>query len=255
MATVREDSMRPPSAHTEPPPDTKCTAFDHYWETRDLVSLDLRTRLRVGIVERMLQAQSGDTPVAGKTMLDVGCGRGSVSAHFAELGYHVTAFDISPIAVGWTEKQHPTVRAMVLDLETEPIIGSYDVILCLEVLQQVREPVAVLTKLREALTPDGTLVVSLPNEFHLARRLSILTGRISFGGIEDTHIKLFTPREHHRLFEACGLAIDREMSQSIIPPRWSGGRWHHKTRGIASRWPGLLALSTVYALSQGQEGG
>jgi 2-polyprenyl-3-methyl-5-hydroxy-6-metoxy-1,4-benzoquinol methylase len=242
MSILTHDSK----AHAEsaaPPlagPD-KRAAFDHYWETRDLCSCDLRTRLRIAIVEAMLEGRKG-------RLLDVGCGRGTVAAHFAELGHNVTAVDISPLAIQWTERQHPLIKAAVLDLESEPLTGSFETILCLEVLQQVREPVEVLSKMRDALVPGGTLIVSLPNEFHVARRLSILLGRVTFGGIDDTHIKLYTPAEHRRLFRACGLKIVRSESQSIIPPRWRNGSLHHALNPSANRFPGLLALSTVYLL-------
>jgi 2-polyprenyl-3-methyl-5-hydroxy-6-metoxy-1,4-benzoquinol methylase len=235
---ARTPPPRPPLAS----PD-KRAVFDHYWETRNLSSVDLRTRLRIAIVESMLAGQTG-------TLLDVGCGRGTVAAHFAELGHNVTAIDISPLAIQWTEKQHPLVKAYILDLESEPLDGTFDTILCLEVLQQVRDPQSVLTKLREALAPGGHLIVSLPNEFHLARRLSILLGRVNFGGIDDTHIKLYTPREHRRLFAACNLKIEAVRSQSIIPPRWRSGTWHAKSNKIADRLPGLFALSTVYRLAR-----
>lgn len=233
---TQPDKATPPLAG----PD-KRAAFDHYWETRDLRKVDSRTRLRIAIVESMLGGRKG-------TLLDVGCGRGSVAAHFAELGHNVTAVDISPLAIQWTERQHPLIKAAVLDLECEPLTGSFDTILCLEVLQQVREPVVVLGKLRDALAPNGSLIVSLPNEFHLARRLSILLGRVNFGGIDDTHLKLYTPSEHRRLFAECGLDVVRAESQSIVPPRWRDGAIHHATNPIANRLPGLLALSTVYLL-------
>ncbi len=219
----------------------KRALFDRYWETRDLSSADLRTRLRIGIVERFLTGARG-------TLLDVGCGRGAVASQFAELGFNVTAVDISPLAVRWTERQHPLIKAAVLDLETEPLNGTYDAILCLEVLQQVRDPVSVLTKLRDALAADGALIVSLPNEFHLVRRLAILWGRVNFGGIEDTHIKFYTPAEHQRLFATCGLTVGCSSSQSIVPPRWLGGWPHRAGNVLANRWPGLFSLSRIYRL-------
>ena len=238
-------ATRSPSAPTEQPmlaPPDKRTLFDRYWETRHLPSADLRSRLRTAVVERFLKGVKG-------SLLDVGCGRGAVAAHFAELGFNVTAVDISPLAVRWTELQHPTIKAALLDLETEPLQGMFETILCLEMLQQVRDPVAVLTKLRDALTPGGSLIVSLPNEFHVARRLSILAGRIDFGGIEDTHIKLYTPAEHWRLFAKCGLLVTEACSQSIVPARWVFGWPHRLGNCLAGRWPSLFALSTVYRLT------
>jgi len=107
----------------------------------------------------------------------------------------------------------------------------------------------VLNKLREALTPGGRIVVSLPNEFHLARRLNILLGRVNFGGIDDTHIKLYTPREHHRLFASCGLMVETTGVQSIVPPRWLSGRLYRESAPLARVWPSMFALSCVYRLS------
>ncbi|MBI3871651.1 MAG: class I SAM-dependent methyltransferase [candidate division Zixibacteria bacterium] len=222
------------------PQDKRCL-FDRYWQTRCLTTTDHRTRLRTALVQTMLSRRDG-------RLLDVGCGRGSVAAHFAEVGFDVTAIDISPMAVEWTRRQHPAIRTAVVDLENDPIAGSFDTIVCLEVLQQVREPVSVLKNLTDALAPGGELIVSLPNEFHLARRLSILFGRVDFGGIDDTHIKRFTPSEHVRLFDACGLRVHEYRAQSFIPPRWWGGRLHALANRVADRWPSMFALSVVYRL-------
>ena len=158
----------------------------------------------------------------------------------------MTAIDVSPTAVEWTQHRHPGIDAAVVDVENDDVPGEYDVVLCMEVLQQVRHPVAVLRKLATALQEGGEMIVSLPNEFHLARRLAILLGHVDFGGIEDTHIKLFTPVEHRHLFAACGLTVTDARAQSIIPPRWWGGRLHQATNRLANRWPGMFALSVVY---------
>lgn len=213
--------------------------FDHYWETRQLTSVDCRTRLRIGLIDRMLAHRSGQ-------LLDVGCGRGSAAAYFAECGFTVTAIDLSPLAVEWTRRQHHAIRTAVVDLETDEVTGEYDIVLCLEVLQQVREPVPVLRKLVNSLAPDGELYLSLPNEFHLARRLNILRGHVDFGGIEDSHVKLYTVAEHRRLIAACNLDIVETKVQSVIPPRWWAGVPHSWCNRIAAMWPGLFALAVLY---------
>ena len=179
-------------------------------------------------------------------MLDVGCGRGSTASYFAELGFAVTAIDLSPLAVEWTRRQHHKVHAAVVDLESDPIRGRFDIVLCLEVLQQVREPAVALAKLVGALKHGGELYLSLPNEFHLARRLNILLGKIDFGGIEDSHIKLYSIAEHRRLIDACGLEIVAVRMQSVFPPRWWGGRVHAWGNRLAAMMPGLFALSVIY---------
>lgn len=218
--------------------------FDQYWATRQLTSVDRRTRLRIGLVDRMLGRRAGQ-------LLDVGCGRGSAAAYFAESGFDVTAVDLSPLAVEWTRRQHHKIKATVLDLESDPVSGQFDVVLCLEVLQQVREPVTALNKLVATLAPGAELYLSLPNEFHLARRLNILRGRVDFGGIEDSHIKLYTIAEHRRLIAACGLQVVESRVQSVIPPRWWGGRLHSWCNRLATMMPGLFALSVIYKCTVG----
>lgn len=236
-------SDRSPSSGRVPPQSGKQQQFDQYWETRDLSSADLRTRLRIGVVESLMTRRRG-------RLLDVGCGRGAVASNFAERGYKVTATDISPLAVRWTGRQHPAIQALLMDLEVDDIAGEFETIVCLEVLQQVRGPVAVLKKLKAARSDQGDLIVSLPNEFHLARRLAILFGRVNFGGIDDTHIKLYSVTEHRRLFAACGLQVSASRAQSIVPPRWLGGRLHTLGNKLAKLWPCLFALSVVYRLRE-----
>lgn len=221
--------------------------FDQYWETRQLTSVDRRTRLRIGLVDRMLGHRAG-------RLLDVGCGRGSAAAYFAESGFDVTAVDLSPLAVEWTRRQHHKIKATVLDLESDPMHGRFDIVLCLEVLQQVREPVTALNKLVATLAPDGELYLSLPNEFHLARRLNILRGKVDFGGVEDSHIKLYTVAEHQRLIAACGLEVVNSSVQSIIPPRWWGGRLHSWCNRLATMSPELFALSVIYKCTVSAKG-
>jgi SAM-dependent methyltransferase len=232
-------SSRPRVVSRPVPVNDRQRYFDHYWETRQLTTVDSRTRLRLGLIDHMLGRHSG-------RMMDVGCGRGSTAAYFAESGFDVTAIDLSPLAVEWTQRQHHKIRASVVDLETDVISGQFDVVLCLEVLQQVREPVKALHKLVGAMADGGELYVSLPNEFHLIRRMSILFGSVDFGGIEDSHIKLYTVAEHHRLIAECGLEIVASRVQSVIPPRWLGGRLHAWCNPIARLVPGLFALSVVY---------
>lgn len=246
MQIVKETQSKPAVAGERSPiplSQQRRDEFDRYWATRDLCSADLRTRLRIGSVARFVGARSG-------SLLDVGCGRGAVAAHFAQCGWHVTATDISPTALAHTQTLHNRIRTECIDLETQQIAGAFDAVVCLEVLQQVRHPVDVLSGLAGAMAPNGTLIVSLPNEFHLWRRLSILAGRVDFGGIEDTHIKLYTVAEHHRLFAACDLQVVAADTHPIAPPSCLGGRLFDWSRPVAACWPGLFALSVVYKLER-----
>jgi 2-polyprenyl-3-methyl-5-hydroxy-6-metoxy-1,4-benzoquinol methylase len=209
--------------------------FDRYWVTRDYVRTDRRT------MERAQLVWSGVTRRQGKA-LDVGCGRGLFAAFLAEQGLVVEATDISPQAVELTAQRG--INAYVLDLEEKTPLGLYDVVFCLEVLQQVRDPLSVLHRLVSLLADDGEIVVSVPNEFHLVRRLQILLGHPNFGDVSDSHLKLFTPARAEALLRAAGLSIRTRLCTSIVPPQpaWLASFG----RAAAGLWPSGLALSTVY---------
>lgn len=209
--------------------------FDRYWITRDFLRTDRRTMERAQQIWPRLSRRAGRA-------LDVGCGRGLFAAFLEEQGLMVEGIDISPQAVELTKERG--IPAFLLDLETQPPLGTYELIFCLEVLQQVRDPLAVLTRLAGSLAPGGELVVSVPNEFHLVRRLNVLFGRVDFGGPEDSHLRLFTPRRAEALLEAAQLAIHTRANCSIVPPQFSLAA--RAGRAAASLWPGGLALSTIY---------
>jgi len=212
--------------------------FDQYWRTRECTSADARTLQRASLAAGMLRKREG-------RLLDIGCGRGLASAFFAQLGYEVSGIDVSPLSVKWTGERG--IRAALVDLDTEPIEGQYDIIVCLETLQYLRDPVAALHKMRRALALGGEIIVSLPCEYHLVRRLSILLLGKGPGGI-DFPLTIFNPAEHRRLFARVGLRVTDMRPVSLVPPRWRFLRGPGQL--LAAISPSLFALSVLYRLGE-----
>ena len=213
--------------------------FDDYWRQQPESRVDPRSLQRAKAIDKLLQKRSG-------CLLDVGCGRGLILDYFAEGGFDVSGVDISPEAVEMVRQKGHKVG--VLDLEQEEIIDKYDIILCLEVLQQLHDPVIVLEKLISALHEDGELVVSVPNEFHIISRLKLLFGRSHLGDFSHSHIRLFFPWRDKKLFEITKLKIVDKIYISIAPPKW-------KTismilRPLAQMCPSLFAISSIYTLKK-----
>jgi len=212
----------------------KKTKYNLYWQTRDLDKADARSRQRSEIICRMLGQRKGK-------LLDVGCGRGWNALYFKEKGFQVDAVDISPEAVEITKQRGITVR--VLDLEQDDIRGEYDVILCLEVLQFVNEPLRVLLKLESILKDRGELILSLPNEFHFLRRLKIFFGQPGLGGFNAPHLRFFHPAEIERLLRHSSLRIVETVPVSLISP--SQGFSARIGDLLAKLFPGLFSLYIV----------
>jgi len=96
-----------------------------------------------------------------------------------------------------------------LDLDVD-VPETFDVILCGDVLEHLKDPGAVLRKLRRRLGPEGYLVVSLPNVAHASVRLSLLAGEFTYvreGLLDATHLRFFTLASMVELFNRCGFEI------------------------------------------------
>lgn len=215
--------------------ENKQRYFDRYWQTRDLPSADARSVQRASLVGALL-GEPDD-----RKLIDVGCGRGTALSYLAERGFDISGCDISPDTVSTllADGRH----VFICDIEKDPLPGNYDGILCLEVLQQLFDPAAALEKFARAVTGRGVMIISVPNEFHLAARLRLLFGKSHLGHFDESHIRLFNPRRAHELIERVGLSVEKAIYVPVIPPRAKGLQWLGKT--LARLWPDLFSLSII----------
>jgi len=97
-----------------------------------------------------------------------------------------------------------------MELPLEP--GSFDVVLCGDVVEHLRDPVAALARLRPLLKPGGRLVLSTPNVANWAVRLSLLAGRWRYtdrGILDRSHTHLFTRATLREALEQAGYRVER----------------------------------------------
>src|SRR2546421_6661629 len=80
-------------------------------------------------LEALAQAQG----LAGRRLLDVGCGSGKSFLPLLERGYEVTACDISPAMVEEARRKVTgRARVVVADMRSLPALGEFDLITCLD---------------------------------------------------------------------------------------------------------------------------
>lgn len=111
------------------------------------------------------------TPLAGRRVVDVGCGGGLLSEGMARRGAVVTGIDMgeAPLAVARlhglesgveVDYRQTTVEELAADPEHA---GQYDIVTCLEMLEHVPEPASVIRACEQLLRPGGHLYVSTIN--------------------------------------------------------------------------------------------
>jgi SAM-dependent methyltransferase len=185
-----------------------------------------------------------EVPV-GSTVLDVGCASGYLAEplHARECSVRGLDRDADAVAVAAPSYE----EAVTLDLEEVDALpwpeGFFDVVLCADVLEHVRDPERALRLVRPHLAPRGLLIVSLPNVAHLSVRIPLAFGRFDYrrsGILDETHVRLFTFRTARDLVESSGYDVRRVLGAS---DRFGG--LLHRLGPLARPLRGMLAYNIV----------
>jgi 2-polyprenyl-3-methyl-5-hydroxy-6-metoxy-1,4-benzoquinol methylase len=102
-----------------------------------------------------------------RTVLDLGCGNGSCSALLQSQGFTVTGCDMSTSGITFARRAHPGIDFFEQDISRPlpaKVIGQYDAVVSLEVVEHLLQPRDLVTSAYDALRPGGVLVMSTP--FH-----------------------------------------------------------------------------------------
>lgn len=164
--------------------------------------------------------------LAGKKVLDVGCGGGLLSEAMAQRGATVTAIDMGegPLAVA---RIHLLESGLDIDYQkstaedfAEQNAGSFDVVTCLEMLEHVPDPASVIQALAKLVKPGGHVFLSTISRNPKAWLFAVLGAehilRLLPKGTHD-YEKFILPSEMARYLRAAQLDL-RDMSGMSYNP-------------------------------------
>ena len=106
-------------------------------------------------------------PLSGLSVLDIGCGWGQTMKYLASKGASCSGFDPAPEAVAYV--QSIGLECIQAGMERMDVFGErrFDVVLLMNVLEHLSEPVDVIAEIRATVLKDGgLLVVEVPNDFN-----------------------------------------------------------------------------------------
>jgi 2-polyprenyl-6-hydroxyphenyl methylase/3-demethylubiquinone-9 3-methyltransferase len=152
-------------ANFDPAELAKFSALAHRWwdPTSEFRPLHEINPLRLAHIERMAQG------LAGKRVLDVGCGGGILAEAMARAGAQVTGIDLAdkPLKVAMLHKlesgcevDYRLVSAEALAAEAPE---SFDLVTCMEMLEHVPEPASVVRACARLARPGGWVFFSTIN--------------------------------------------------------------------------------------------
>mgnify|MGYP001591266687 CR=1 FL=1 len=109
------------------------------------------------------------SPVAGKDLVDVGCGGGILAESMAQRGARVTGIDMgeAPLSVARIHREESGIEVDYRQCTAEQLAaeqgGTFDIVCCLEMLEHVPDPAAVIQACAELARPGGKLYFSTIN--------------------------------------------------------------------------------------------
>lgn len=191
----------------------KFSRLAHKWwdESSEFKPLHDINPLRLGYIDRHGR-------ISGKTILDVGCGGGILTESMAKHGAaHATGIDMA-------EKSLKTAKLHALDqgvanidyrcIRVEDLAAeaphSFDVVTCMEMMEHVPDPAAIIAACAQLVKPDGIVFFSTINRNPKSYLHAIVGAEYLLGLVpRGTHDwqKFITPAELARMCRAAGLDI------------------------------------------------
>lgn len=187
-------------------------------------------------------------------LLDIGCGDG-ILAHFVKNKVKaIFGVDNSQGSLLAAKKRGMITKQVDLDLEKLPFNNNYfDIITCLDVIEHVKNPHALLSGIYRVLKPKGKLIISTPNirfSDHLYKL--IIKGKFPKTSIDTSlydggHIHFFTFKDLEVLLSLQKfIIIEIDGIINKIQRGWKGRlveRIFGKKFMLEFRTPGILIIA------------
>ncbi len=165
-------------------------------------------------------------PLAGENVIDIGCGGGILAESMAKKGASVTGIDLSEKALQVADlhslESGVQVRYELIAAENiaEREAGQFDIVTCMEMLEHVPDPSAIVAACAKLVKPGGKIFFSTINRNPKAYLHAVIGAeyilRLLPKGTHD-YAKFITPAELSRYAREAGLTINTLRGMGFNP--------------------------------------
>ena len=181
---------------------------------------------------------AGPAPFAGLRILDIGCGGGLLSEPMARLGATVVGADAAPrnIPVAQVHAEQSGLSIDYRHTTAEDLAAAgeqFDVVLNMEVVEHVADPLGYLTACQQLLKPGGLMICSTLNRNPKSFVMAIIGAEWVMRWLpKGTHdwAKFITPDELYGLIRQAGLDPVDKKGMVFNPVSW---RWAVSDRDLS----------------------
>ena len=184
----------------------------------------------------------------GTRVLDIGCSSGYLARPLVQRGCTVVGIEQDPIAA--EQAREVCAEVLVGDAEEMELAfehASFDVLLCGDLVEHLRDPQRFLSRIRPFLRPDGRLVLTTPNVANWANRIGLLVGRWRYtdrGILDRTHFHLFTRATLVETLERAGYRVV-ELDYTVPVPGIGTAGVERAAHAVGRLRPSLFAYQFV----------
>lgn len=116
-----------------------------------------------------------------KTILDIGCNKGTYSIIFRSRKFDVDAFDICDLspAINLAKKYNMDVNFFNMSAEDINLTKKYDFVFCSEVLEHLNNPEKALKSINKVCRKNTKIIISMPNVISIYGILKFIQEYIS----------------------------------------------------------------------------
>lgn len=178
------------------------------------------SEVHVLLLDRVADALSHH---GASSVLDIGCGNGAASAELARRGFDVTGLDASTSGIALARAQPSSARFDQYDL-SDPLpshlIGDFDAVLAIEVIEHLFKPRLLLERAALALRPGGMLLLTTPYHGYWKNLAIAAMGKFDshVHPLRDYgHIKFFSEKTMGQLVRETGFRIREIHRVGRIP--------------------------------------
>lgn len=173
---------------------------------------------------------------SARRFLEIGCGTGFVLSGIAEAAPELDLHgsEVSSAGLPFAAGRVPSARLFQMDARQIPFEAEFDAIGAFDVLEHIEEDQVVLAAMRQAVTPGGGILVTVPQHPFLWSETDDVAG----------HVRRYTRRELVEKVRRAGFRVERVTSfVSLLFPAMALSRLVPKRSRKSSGVADELAVS------------